>query len=259
MLGKNLSAQDKLLVAAMVLAGMMFAVSVLHSGSLVPAPEPAYCDDAGGTTERPAYTVAGGDGEVTIDNVVVLRIRAGAGGFTAEERAMIIRSRLNNLLLEGIDPSDVHAGMMRGEPSVVAGDALIITADPEHGRLNGVPQASLADTWAQNIAAALGGEPGPSTLSLATSGATSAWQPSEPYQDKDVPILSIGRGIQVGMARVTGPKSKVDTVQAVAQLESRLQKFGDVEIYVPVSTKTPGKKLDRVNECAVVGLADLKL
>ena len=69
----------------------------------------------------------------------------------------------------------------------------------------------------------------------------------------------MGRGIRVGMARVAGPRSKVGQVQAVAQIESRLSEFGDVEIYVPISTQVPGKSLDRVNECAVVGLADLKI
>ena len=102
-------------------------------------------------------------------------------------------------------------------------------------------------------AGSLGGEPGESQLSV------SVWRPTEPYGDKDVPIISLGRGIRVGVARVSGPESKLGLVKAVAQIESRLAKFGDVEIYVPISTEVPGKTIDRINECAVVGLADLKL
>jgi len=262
MLGTRLSVQDKLLVAALALSGLVFALSVVCCGSYVPAAGPAYGDDAT-TEEEQVYTIGGEGGEVSINGNVVLRLRVGAGGFTAEERALIIRQRLSDLVAVGIEPSDVHAGMVRGQWVVLAGDSLIITADAEHARGNDMCTAYLAEIWACNIAAALGGEPGPPSATIAGSWPggrpTYAWRPSEPYKDKEVPVISIGRGIRVGMARVTGPTSKVNTVKAVAQLESRLQKFGDVEIYVPISTETPGESLDRVNECAVVGLADLQL
>jgi len=254
----RLSVQDKLLVVALALSGLIFALSVVCCGSYVPAAGPAYGDDAT-TEEEQVYTIGGEGGEVSINGNVVLRLRVGAGGFTAEERALIIRQRLSNVVLAGIEPSGVRAGIVRGQPAVVAGDAIIITADAEHARLNSTTQAQLAAAWARNVAGALGGEPGAPTPDVDFEEARPDWRPSEPYKDKDVPVISIGRGIRVGMARVTGPTSKVNTVKAVAQLESRLQKFGDVEIYVPISTETPGKSLDRVNECAVVGLADLKL
>ncbi len=259
MLGTRLSGQDQLLIAALVLAGVVFAVSVVCCGGHVPAAGPAYADDATTEEQAPTYTVGGEGGEVSINGNVVLRLRVGAGGFTAEERALIIRQRLSDAVAAGVEPGQVHAGTVRGQPAVLAGDAIIITADAEHAKLNSTTAAELAQAWAVNVAGALGGEPGTPTLEVDTGEAKPQWQPSEPYKDKDVPIISIGRGIRVGMARVTGPTSQVNTVKAVAQLESRLQKFGDVEIYVPISTETPGKSLDRVNECAVVGLADLGL
>lgn len=255
----RLSVQDKLLVAALALSGLVFALSVVCCGSYVPAAGPAYGDDATTEEQESTYTVGGEGAEVSINGNVVLRLRVGAGGFTAEERALIIRQRLSDVVAVGIEPSDVHAGMVRDQPAVLAGDAIIITADAEHARLNSTTQVELAEAWARNLAGVLGGEPGTPTPEVDTEEARPDWQPSEPYKDKDVPIISIGRGIRVGMARVTGPTSKVNTVKAVAQLESRLQKFGDVEIYVPISTETPGESLDRVNECAVVGLADLQL
>jgi len=258
MTGKKLSARDMLLLAAVVVSGALFVLSGVYSGSLVPAPSAAYADDED-TATAPANVVGGEGGEVMVNGNVALRIRTSAGGLSAAERAVVVRDRLQDLLNSGIEPSDVHAGMIRGQAAVMAGDEIIVTVDSTHARLNSTTPAKLANEWAANVAHAMGGEPGASTVVSDAAQTVAEWQPSEPYSDKEVPIISIGRGIRIGIARVSGPSSQVRTVQAVAQLESRLQKFGDVEIYVPISTKTPGKTLDRVNECAVVGLADLKL
>ncbi len=256
MVGKKLSAGDRLLLAAFVAAGALFVLSGVYSGSPVAAPSAAYAEGEGTV---PVNVVGGEGGEVTVNGNVALRIRVSAGGLSAEERAVVVRDRLQDLLNGGIEPSDVHAGMIRGQAAVMAGAEIIVTVDSTHARLNSTTPAKLATVWARNVAGAMGGEPGASTVTSDAAQTVTQWRPAEPYSDKDVPIISIGRGIRIGMARVTGPRSKVRTVQAVAQLESRLAKFGDVEIYVPISTKTPGKTLDRVKECAVVGLAALKL
>ncbi len=256
---KRQKAGDALLLLGVVAAAAVFALSVVYSGSLLPVTSPAHAE-AAGDGQYPTHTIGGTDGEVVINGDVVLRMRAAAGGYTPEQRADIIRERLRMLVDAGIEPSGIYAGMMRSFPAVMAGDALIITADADHARMNRSSQAKLAEEWAANIAGALGGAPGPSELvTVPDAAAPGDWVPAEPYNDKDVPIISLGRGQRVGMARVTGPASKVRLVQAVVQIESNLQKFGDVEVYVPISTSVPGTTLDRVNECAVVGLADIGL
>lgn len=77
---------------------------------------------------------------------------------------------------------------------------------------------------------------------------------------KVVPILSIGVGRgAIGAAQVMGPKSKLDKVQAVAQIEGTL--FGEIRFrgLVPVSSKDVIKDIRRVDGVGVSGIVDLKL
>ncbi|MFP3902845.1 MAG: hypothetical protein ACLFWB_01260 [Armatimonadota bacterium] len=262
MLEKPLSGKDLLILSMLAFGIGLYAVSVVVSGSVLPQTSPAHAQDIQQPLEVTSAANVIGDrdvGEVMVADNVVLRIRTAAGGFSAADRADIVADRLRDMLLSGLQPSEIHAGMMRGQTAVLAGDRLIVTADQEHANLNQTTPTTLAQEWAANLAGALGGEPGAPEIEEEAASAPAEWQPSEPYDDKDVPIISVGRGVRVGMARVSGPTSKVEQVEGVAQIESNLSDFGDVEIYVPISTKVPGESLDRINECAVVGLADLKL
>ncbi|MEP0765034.1 MAG: hypothetical protein HRF45_00625 [Fimbriimonadia bacterium] len=77
---------------------------------------------------------------------------------------------------------------------------------------------------------------------------------------KVVPILSVGDGGYLGAAQVMGPKTNVDKVQALAQLEGRF--MGNavrLRALIPVSTKTPGKNLAKVDGVAVSAIVDFKL
>jgi len=89
--------------------------------------------------------------------------------------------------------------------------------------------------------------------------AVEEWQPEEPYKNKIVAIVSFGEGARLGIARVNGPESAVDRVQAVAQLETSYKDYLDVEIYVPIATKVPGRILDRVQGVGVTGVGDLRI
>jgi hypothetical protein len=261
MIPGSLSRTDLLLVAGLVLAVGLYAGSAIVTGSVLPRTSAAYAQDDQPLSVTSAAANIGGNevGEVMVGDEVVLRIRTAAGGFSAPDRADIVADRLRDMVLGGLQPGQVHAGQMRGMAAVMAHNDLIITADSAHAELNNTSPDQLAMTWADNLASALGGDPGEPELAQPAQPDSAQWEPSEPYEDKDVPILSAGRGLRIGMARVSGPKSKVAQVQGVAQFESNLQDFGDVVIYVPISTKVPGSDLDRVNECAVVGLADIGL
>lgn len=284
MIPGSFNRSDLLLLAGLVLAVGLYAGSVAVTGSFVPRTAAAFAQDPRpvSVTSAPASIDGNQVGEVMVDNEVVLRIRTAAGGFSAPRRGEIVAERLRNLVLGGLEPDQVRAAQKRGMAVVMTETDLIITADKAHARMNNTTPAQLAITWADNLASALGGDPGEPDLAEpavpsppaqppgtetepeetegeAAQSEETGWEPEEPYEDKDVPIVSAGRGLRVGMARVSGPKSKVSQVQGVAQIESNLQDFGDVVIYVPISTKVPGKDLDRVNECAVVGLADVGL
>jgi hypothetical protein len=74
---------------------------------------------------------------------------------------------------------------------------------------------------------------------------------------KAVPILSLGSGLRVGMALVTGPSSQVNKVKVVAQIEGDF-KGARIRALVPIETESL-KDVRRVPETSVSGLADLKL
>jgi hypothetical protein len=80
---------------------------------------------------------------------------------------------------------------------------------------------------------------------------------------KVVPILSAGQGVYAGAAQISGPKSQVDQVRAIAQIEGKTKIGGEVRIkaLIPVSTrdvKDQGK-LTRIKGVGVSALLDLRL
>jgi len=87
--------------------------------------------------------------------------------------------------------------------------------------------------------------------------ATSPDTADENQVQKAVPILSLGSGLRVGMALVTGPSSQVDKVKVVAQIEGDF-KGARIRALVPIETESL-KELHRVPETSVSGIADLKL
>jgi hypothetical protein len=82
---------------------------------------------------------------------------------------------------------------------------------------------------------------------------------SGPSADKIVPLVSVGRGIEIGAAQVRGPADRVHEVQAVAELEAKFKDFLVLAIYVPISTRIPGEHLSRVQGVGVYALAGVKL
>ncbi len=84
------------------------------------------------------------------------------------------------------------------------------------------------------------------------------------YQEttKVVPILAIGLGKSsaIGAAQVTGPKNKVDLVEAVASPEADfLGKEVRIRGMIPVSSKDVLKDIKKVEGVGVTGIIDLKL
>jgi len=203
-------------------------------------------------------------GEVCINDKVVIRLQQAAGGFSSFERAEKVVSRLQDLVAAGVKSDAFHAGTSHGYPAVLAGEELVITADQFHAHINGVAPSNLAKTWAGQIRSALGGTTGTPETPAATTGEPTRHEEvfrEEDYGDKWVPILSAGDGIYVGAARVAGPKTKLEQVQGVALIELNWDKLVDVKIrvYVPISTKVPGKSLARVQRCNVTAVGDFRL
>jgi len=79
---------------------------------------------------------------------------------------------------------------------------------------------------------------------------------------KVVPIISAGIDSRkaIGAAQVMGPKSLVDKVQAVAQLEQDL--FGrevKIRAMIPVESQDIVKNIRKVDGVGISGIVDLKL
>jgi hypothetical protein len=75
---------------------------------------------------------------------------------------------------------------------------------------------------------------------------------------KVVPIISVGAGTYVGAAQVVGPPDRVDTVQAVGQVEARISGIRG-RYLIPISTKTPGSTLSRIQGVGISGLIDFRI
>ncbi|MCC6445575.1 MAG: hypothetical protein IT210_19230 [Armatimonadetes bacterium] len=78
---------------------------------------------------------------------------------------------------------------------------------------------------------------------------------------KVVPILSIGKGGYIGMAQVTGPARRLETVKAVAQLEGDFGAIGAkfrLKALVPIASENL-KNIDRVRGIGVSAVIDIKL
>ena len=216
-------------------------------------------------------------GQVLINGTAILTLQVESGGLSAYERAMIAANRLNLAFVAGDKPEDFAAQVLQGTNCVVAKNQLIVTIEDGDAAPSGKDKAQVAEDWAAAIRtkmrdvlgqpqpgatpppvtttpAAGTGDTQPATTTGGTSPATAGLPPEEIGQ-KIVPIISVGRGIQIGAAMVKGPKRRVDRVQAVAELEGKFRSFLQLEIYVPISTKTPGRSLDRVQGVGVFAVA----
>jgi hypothetical protein len=77
---------------------------------------------------------------------------------------------------------------------------------------------------------------------------------------KVVPIVSIGQGGYVGAAQVSGPKAKLDQVQAVGMIEGGLNgNMFRLKALVPIDTDKPGKSITRVKGVGVSAIVDIKV
>ena len=76
---------------------------------------------------------------------------------------------------------------------------------------------------------------------------------------KVVPIISVGSRRAIGAAQVMGPKSKVETVKAVAQLDQDL--FGkEVKIRAMIPIDSEGvSNIHRVEDVGVSGIVDFRV
>ncbi|HEY3397443.1 MAG TPA: hypothetical protein VGM19_07230 [Armatimonadota bacterium] len=271
--------------AALLVVGCAaaFALGAALRNSAGLGPVPAWAADAASTYEGPwamaerVMVNSEEQGSVQLGSTKLLQIQTTASGLTGYERALIVAKRLNDSLSAGLRPDQVRSATVSGMPVVMAGNISLITVTSMEADRQHQTTQQLANSWAATIAGSLGGAaaPAPTTNTPVTPASTDTtgpaavpatvtaadtWTPPEPYKDKLVPILSVLSGVEIGVARINGPSSKVDQTQGVAQLELKFKDALNINVYVPISTKTPsGAKLDRVQGVGVTGVADYRL
>lgn len=85
-------------------------------------------------------------------------------------------------------------------------------------------------------------------------------KPDKNFATKVVPIISAGNGAYIGAAQVMGRPEQVRRVQAVAQIEGDFM-GRDVRLraLIPISTKNPQNRIDRVEGVGVSGIVDIRI
>ncbi len=92
---------------------------------------------------------------ITVSGQILFRIRAGAGGYTATQRAEAVQDRLVPILsLERLTSSDITVKQARPnqDASIYVRDKLLVTVDRTLAQANGDKDpGALARTWADRV------------------------------------------------------------------------------------------------------------
>lgn len=96
-------------------------------------------------------------GPVRLAGQDVFMVRAQAGGFSAEERSIIIERNMNNALLASRDrsPTAVEIITINGLPVIRLGGKHVVTIDSNLASLYGTSCENLAEVWANSMRNAL--------------------------------------------------------------------------------------------------------
>ncbi len=143
--------------------------SSIRSVTSLEGPRVCFTIAAGSRTSRspqlPSVTsrtrIIGGStaSELLINGRPVLRIRVGAGGFSAARRAEILVARLQRLLAQGLKSAELTVVPVGREAAVMWRDQLVVTADAAHARLSGKHPTTLAMEWRESLVQALSPTP----------------------------------------------------------------------------------------------------
>jgi len=205
------------------------------------------------------------DNEVLVGDVVVLRIRQPAGGYTAAERASVVAGRLATLLGEGYTWDDIVVGQVNNEIALLMGGNLLVTVDSAHARLNNSSPLALAYIWQNNTQAALRhiapnivvGASRAAGMSLVANTIAEVWPEWHDTNTRIVPIIAVGTpGVSLGAAQVTGPANRVNQVDAVLQLDATFRNTARIYAFIPSASLT---SVDRVQGVAVTALLNYNL
>jgi len=95
--------------------------------------------------------------QVRLAGVDVFNIPSAAGGFSAQERSLIVERNIDNALVESSNhtPDAVQIITINGLPVIRIGNKHVVTIDHMSAKIMGTSMNSLADLWADSLRRAL--------------------------------------------------------------------------------------------------------
>jgi hypothetical protein len=139
MLGKGRGEQPKGFLPMLKQRLIIITAVLLAITSIVPAVS---------AKEHPSDTV-------TYSGQILMRIRTGAGGYTAEQRASAVQDRLQDILsTENMTPEDITVKQIRPyqDATIYVRGRLLITVDQKLSQANGNNDpGALAAQWAERM------------------------------------------------------------------------------------------------------------
>ena len=120
---------------------VLAAFGVLTGATIVPARAQSPTDAANTSTT------------ISLAGEVVIRIRTGAGGYTAEQRADAVRTRLTPILsLPDLSAKDVTVQTRNpNQSNILVRGHLLLTVDRTLALANGEKPVQLAQAWAAKL------------------------------------------------------------------------------------------------------------
>ncbi|MFQ6133004.1 MAG: hypothetical protein ACE5R4_13265 [Armatimonadota bacterium] len=95
-------------------------------------------------------------GDIVIGGKVPIRIRAATPEFTVEQRVLIVRRRVVEVIShEDSYHPNVRIVIEKGTPAIYVGKHLLITVHQNDAKANGTTPVRLAQRWAGNLKEAL--------------------------------------------------------------------------------------------------------
>jgi len=85
-------------------------------------------------------------------------------------------------------------------------------------------------------------------------GREGPWRPTEPYDETTLRVVDLVSGFPLGVARVSGPRSKLRLAHSVVRFAISFRDFFSIDIYVPISSPGPSTTPARVPGTGITAL-----
>lgn len=145
-------------------------------------------------------------GEITLGDIVVMRLRVGAGKYTPEQRAGVVQERVNEFLaMHDVKAKDVRVEKLSEGPTIFVRKIKLVTVTKEDAQAAGTTPLELAKNWAHRLMGIIdqvnirlpGGPPPAKPADPTTPPPTDPAKPGEPGETKGkAKVITTESGLQ---------------------------------------------------------------